>query len=505
MPIAVSATPAPLPGCVPLLTASDLREADRRATHEFGLPSVILMERAGFAATMHVLEHHHALGSAAVLAGTGNNGGDGFAVARHLHGAGWDVALHSPGGRPPMSSDAALMSDIARRLGLVATPLPEDPPGAGTLVVDALLGTGATGAPRGDIARAVAWANAAAGPVVSLDVPTGVDADTGVVAGDAVNATATITFHAATPGLHVAPGRFFAGAVHAVDIGIPAEVALPPAAWLLGAAAVEVYPRRPDRVDKYGSGAVLVVAGSPGMAGAASLAVRSAQRAGAGIVFALVPDTLRAALALAAPEAVLLPADSPDPVAEAMARLGRAGCVLLGPGLGREEPARRLVATILRDADLPIVVDADGLWHASVEALAERRSPTVITPHSGEAARLLGWTRERVDAHRLEAAGALARASGATVVLKGPGTIIATGGEPPIVDRVGGAELATAGSGDVLGGIIARALAVGCPTTVAAATAVAVHGLAGRAAALGSATVAGDLVNALAGVVAAHG
>ncbi len=307
------------------------------------------------------------------------------------------------------------------------------------------------------------------GPVVSLDVPSGVDAGSGRVEGAAVRARMTVTYHGDMVGLRIAPGRGHAGRVVVADIGIPGAVALPPTAWLVGAGAVAAVPRKGEAGDKYAAGAVLVVAGSPGLTGAASLAARATLRAGAGLTVVAVPAEVQPAVAAHLLEVMCAPLPdreghlAPESVERVESEARRASALAIGPGLGRAECTTDAMLQILDRVALPAVLDADGLWHLedAPERLAARTSPTVITPHAGEAARLLGRTRGEVEAGRLDAARELARRSGAVALLKGPGTIVASPGGEVAVSAGGTPALATAGTGDVLTGTVAALLAKG--------------------------------------------
>lgn len=503
MPTARSSTPAPLPGCSPLFDAAGLREADARATGEHGMPSVLLMERAGLATAQEILAEHPGAQGAVIVVGPGNNGGDGMVVARHLAEAGWAVEALAPA-EAPSTPDGAAMTAVAASLGIAVAPFR---PGeaAGRVVVDALLGTGARGAPRAAAAQAVEWMAACGAPVVAVDVPSGVEADTGRVPGPAVRAGLTVTYHGDVVGLRVQPGAAHAGRVAVADIGIPSAVAVPAAAWLVGPGATAAVPPKAAAGDKYGAGAVLVVAGSPGLTGAASLAARSAMRAGAGLVVVATPEGVQPAVAAHLVEVMTapLPDDdghlAPASVEAVVEQARRVSALALGPGLGRAAATTAAVAEVLRRVDLPAVVDADGLWHLGQEPelAGARAAATVLTPHAGEAARLLGRSRDEVEAARLDAARELAERSRAIAVLKGPGTIVAAPDGRVAVDAGGSPALATAGTGDVLTGAVAAFLSKGVEPFAAAAAAVAAHARAGHLARRGDGTIASDVLEAL--------
>lgn len=507
MALARSSHPPPLEGCTPLFDAAGMREADRRSAEDHSIPSILLMERAGLAAADAIRAAHPDARAAAVIVGTGNNGGDGMVVARHLAEAGLAVRVMAPGGAAPRTPDAVTMTAIAASIGIVVEALePGAPPAsADVVVVDGLLGTGASGPPREPAAAAVRWMAAHPGPVVALDIPSGVEADSGRVEGDCVRAGLTVTFHGDLIGLRVTPGADMAGRVIVADIGVPSATALAPVGWLAGTGAAAAVPPKGAGADKYASGAVLVVAGSPGLTGAACLAARATLRAGAGLTVVATPAGVRAVVAAHLLE--VMSAAVPDEdghlaavsVEGVLAQAGRATAVALGPGVGRAPATTDAVLALLDRLERPLVLDADGLWHlgASPERLAGRRFATVLTPHAGEAARLLGRERAEVEADRLACARELAGRSGAVVVLKGRGTITAAPGGAVVVNAGGSPALASAGTGDVLTGTVAAFLAKGMEPLAAAAAAVAVHGHAGELADRGDGTIASDVIEAL--------
>ena len=505
MSLAQSSIPPPLTGLTPLFDAAGMREADRRATEDHAIPSIVLMERAGLAAAREIMATEWGVRAAVVVVGGGNNGGDGMVVARHLAEAGWSVDVVAPEGRAPATPDGAAMTAIAASIGIDVTRFDPSAPHPTGVVVDALLGTGARGAPRGAVGEAVEWIAAHTGPVVALDVPSGIEADTGRVAGAAVRADLTVTFHGDKVGLRVEPGLGRSGRVAVVDIGIPSAVRLAPAAWRAGREAIGAVPAKGAAADKYASGSVLVVAGSPGLTGAACLAARATLRAGAGLTVVATPAGAAAAVSAQLLEVMCAPlpdADghlAPASVERVLAEAGRASAVALGPGLGRAEATTAAVHELIDRIDLPLVLDADGLWHLgdNPERLAGRTAATVITPHSGEAARLLGRPRPEAEADRLASARELAERSGAVVVLKGAGTVTAAPGEAPIVNAGGSSALATAGTGDVLTGTVAAFLSKGMAPRAAAAAAVAAHARAGELVDRGDGTIASDVLEAL--------
>ncbi|MDX6507794.1 MAG: ADP-dependent NAD(P)H-hydrate dehydratase / NAD(P)H-hydrate epimerase, partial [Gaiellaceae bacterium] len=348
------------------------------------------------------------------------------------------------------------------------------------VILDALFGTGFSGEPRPEAAALIERINAAGAPVLAIDLPSGVDASTGEVVGAAVRAVTTVTFHGRKVGLEIAPGRFHAGAVHVVDIGLePTETAL---RCVLRKLLAEV-PRRGPADNKYTAGHVLVVGGSAGLTGAPALCAEAALRADAGYVTVAAPRSALPALEGRLLEAVKRPLPEEDGVVAAAAAetvlelAAKASAVALGPGLGRGAGPREVVRRLLAELDRPAVVDADGLH--GLEPF-DRSAPTVLTPHEGELGHLLGVQSDWVAAHRLEAVRRAAENFHCVCLLKGADTLVAAPGEGVIVVSLGTPALATAGSGDVLTGIVAAFLSKGVDARTAAAAGAAAQQLASR-------------------------
>jgi ADP-dependent NAD(P)H-hydrate dehydratase / NAD(P)H-hydrate epimerase len=457
---------------LPLLTAEETRVAE--AAHPGSLDE--LMERAGTAVAELVIRSFP--GRVTVVCGKGKNGGDGKVCARVLLDAGREV-------------------HVVEGSGDLGTP---------DVIVDGLLGIGLEGAPREDAARMIDLINASGRPVVAIDVPSGVNASTGEVSGPAVHAAATVTFGAAKVGLAVAPGRLHAGAVTVAPLGLrPREHqhSLVPAAVLL-----EVPAKRVDST-KYTAGSVLVVGGSRGLTGAVMLASLAAYRADAGYVAVAAPESSLPVLESTILEVVKhpLPEDAsgrllPRAADAVIAAAQKADVVAIGPGLGRTDGTVELVRVLLERLDLPVVLDADALWE--LEPFA-RSAATVITPHTGELARLLGTTSAGVDAHRLDAVRRAASRFGSVVLLKGADTLVATPRAGVLVASYGSPALATAGSGDVLTGIVAAFIAKGIEPQLAAAAAAVAHGVASELLDPQRGAVASDLLPGLRLALAGHG
>jgi ADP-dependent NAD(P)H-hydrate dehydratase / NAD(P)H-hydrate epimerase len=480
----------------PLYTAEEMRAAEAA----YGGPTLELMERTGIVTAETIIARYPDAKSASVWCGTGSNGGDGFVVARKLREAGKDVEVVLIGDEQKVSGDARENLERARAVGIPFVEQAET-----DLVVDAIFGTGFRGKPRSAAAAAIEEINGSAAPVVAIDVPSGVDASTGEVVRPAVRADLTVTFHGRKVGLVVAPGRFHAGEVELADIGLSATKTRHRRAT---PELLSLVPRRRPEDNKYTAGSVVVVGGSTGKTGAACLAAEASLRSGAGICTACVPASLSAifeqrlleVMTRACPdEEGVMTLDAADAVIEAAER---ATAVALGPGLGRTDGTRALVAYLLDRLDKPIVLDADGLWALAghLDWVFARDAPTVLTPHEGELAVLLGRKSAWVRSRRLHAAQAGADDVGAVVLLKGADTIVAAPGRGVVVSDLGSPGLATAGSGDVLTGVVAACLSKGMDGRIGAAAAAATQGIAAGIAAErhgGAGLLAGDVVEAL--------
>jgi NAD(P)H-hydrate epimerase len=505
----------------PVFTAEEMRRLDRRAVAELGIPSATLMENAGRGAARVVRAYLGRLGRrraprVVIVCGKGGNAGDGFVVARHLRraGAGVEVWLTTP--PEEITGDAGAMLARARRVGIRPRRL-EDPAAlaatiAGAdLVVDALLGTGARGAPEGAVARAIEAVNAGGRPVVSLDIPSGLPADGGPPAGPAVRAAVTATFAGLKRGLVTGVGVDYAGEVVVVPIGIPpAEVARDVTTFRLEAADIRRHlPRRPRHAHKGVYGRLLIVAGSLGKTGAAVLAARAALRSGAGLVTVATAASQQPVVAGLVVEAMTeaLPetaAHSPALKArDSIAALAAArDAVAIGPGLGLDEETQALVRELAATLPRPLVLDADALTALAgqAERLRGTPAPRCLTPHPAEMARLLGGSVADVERDRIETARRLARDAGVWVVLKGAGSVIADPSGEAWVNPTGNPGMASGGTGDVLTGMVGAFLARGLAPAAALQTAAYVHGRAGDLAAerVGEeALIAGDLIAAL--------
>lgn len=486
---------------LPLYTAGQMRRTDANAIRGIGIPGAVLMDRAGMAVAEYLLEHfcdHHCF---AILAGKGNNGGDGFVAARYLFEAGVDVQVFAAAPARQYDGDAAVNLKVLGKLGLKVRHMPTAASlrralARDCVIVDAIFGTGFSGEPRGKSAEFIGIAAGAADrhgiPIVAVDTASGVDASSGVVASKTLPADTTVTFHVPKVGHFVAPGSYYSGDVILADIGIPAQASVEPDHYLTDSEQLAaLIPPKMDYDNKFSVGRVLVVGGSTGLTGAPCLAAEAALRCGAGLVTAAVPAGLNAifegkllevmTLPLGEEDSVCLDADALDAIVEAAPSFD---CLAIGPGLGRQEATAALVRKLLPLLEVPVVLDADGLnaFAGKPGALKKRGAPTVLTPHAGELGRLMAMPSAGVVEDSLRVAKAAARRSGAVVVLKGAHSI-STDGPLTLINPTGNPGLATAGSGDVLTGIIAALLARGLPPLEAGGGGTYIHGAAGDLAA----------------------
>lgn len=481
---------------IPLLSREAVRALDRDATDRLGVPGLVLMENAGRGAFEAIRGRFGgALERVVIVAGPGQNGGDGLVVARHLLQAGFTPEVFLLGKVSALTGDAA---PNARALQALERPCVEIREGElsvlemalerATLIVDAIFGTGLTRAVTGWLAEVIARIERAPAPVVALDLPSGVDADTGAVLGVAPKAALTVTFAAHKRGLHQHPAAALAGELVCAPIGVPlGRAVIESSAALLEARDVHTWvPPRADDAHKGSSGHVLVVAGSPGRTGAAVLSGLGALRTGAGLVTIATHATARAALDQKVLELMTepVPGDLDDALAVVHTLAKSRQAAVIGPGFGTDADAIALLRALAIELELPCVLDADALSALGTDHQFLKRAPAprVLTPHPGEAARMLGTSSSAVQADRYAAAQALAEQTAAVVVLKGSRTVIASPSAPPRVCPTGTPAMAVAGTGDVLAGALGALLGQIEPLAAACA-AVYLHGLAGQLAA----------------------
>jgi hydroxyethylthiazole kinase-like uncharacterized protein yjeF len=504
---------------IPVVTAQEMQELDRRTAAEFGIPSLLLMEQAGSEAVRELAAAFPALARSrvVVLCGRGNNGGDGFVMTRHLLDRGVQVETFLLASRDEVKGDARTNLEILAKLGAgvreiqdpAQLPLLGERLGTADVLVDALLGTGTRGAVRGLLAQVIELVNAAARPVVAVDIPSGLAADQVEIPGPAVRAALTVTFALPKRCLLLYPAAACAGSVRIVDIGIPSRLRRDAALRLHLLEAEDVaaaFPVRDPAAHKGTFGHALVIAGSVGKTGAAALCGLAAQRVGAGLVTVAVPRSLHDILEVKLTEVMTVPLPETEErtvAREALEPLGRLmegkNAVALGPGLGTHPSTRQFVREFLATCRAPVVLDADGLNALAGEAdlLRSAAGPLVLTPHPGELSRLLDVPREEILADRIKVAQDVATRLRVTLILKLARTIVADAASGATINPTGNPGMASGGTGDVLTGLIAGLLAQGREPGLAARAGAYLHGLAGdlAAGALGEEPLlAGDLL-----------
>jgi NAD(P)H-hydrate epimerase len=514
-----------------VLNTAQMREADRRTISDIGIPALVLMENAGrqTVAAMEAMYSDLSERRIAILCGRGNNGGDGFVVARTLVQRGVDVSVFLLGSVGEVRGDARTNLEILARIGVTVVEVSDSQAwelhfsevSDCTLIVDAIFGTGLNGPISGLIESVIADVNESGIPVVAIDLPSGLSADTPEPTGPAVDAALTVTLAAPKLSLVLPPGETLAGDIVIADIGIPSEVLdglEGPRVDLLTRASMRecITPRTAD-THKGDYGRVLVIAGSRGKTGAAHLAAVGALRSGAGLVTVATSRCCQDVVAALGPEYMTegieergdegLEPDAVDRILE-LAR----DVIAIGPGLGTAPATREFIKRVVDRATMPVVVDADGLnaFADDPDRLSEREGrDLIITPHPGEMARLLGMSTDEVQASRIEIARNFAAAHHCYVVLKGHRTLIATPDEKVFINPTGNPGMATGGTGDVLTGMIAAWLAQLLDAEAACKLGVYLHGMAGDLAeadegeaAMTSVDLAGHLGDAVAELTA---
>ena len=488
-----------------ILTSQQMRNVDRRATSRFGLPERVLMENAGLG-LFHVLQEIEPDLRARrilLLCGRGNNGGDTFVLARHLHNHGVAFAAVLFGRRDEIRGSAGANLKALERVGVVPLEVRAGPDwkaarkalASSDLIVDGILGTGQSRRVAGLLAQVFEDVNSSRAEVVAVDIPSGLSGDSNEVPGPCIRADHTVTFARPKVPHLFPPAEPMCGVLHVADIGIPREAVVAEKADLDLMDAAELAPlvprRRPDS-HKGDYGHALVIAGSRGKGGAARLASLGALRAGCGLVTAAIPAGLQAGFVSRAMEVMTegLPETSDGTLAASglprlLQLLEGKQAVAVGPGLTTHPETQRLVREVVARARVPLVLDADGVnaFAGSDELLSGRKRPLVLTPHPGEMGRLVGATGREVQSLRLSLAREFARRHACHLVLKGHRTLVATPSGRVHVNPTGNPGMATGGSGDVLTGLLAGLLAQGIDTTAAAELAVYLHGLAGDLAA----------------------
>jgi NAD(P)H-hydrate epimerase len=498
-----------------VLTVADLRALDRDAIDRIGIPSLVLMENAALAVVDALADGWPAARRVGIVCGPGNNGADGLAAARQLDGRGYDVRVLLARFGRELSADCAAQRAMLEQLEIDVDELPVEFDARSLaalaeceVVVDGLFGSGLSRPLDGAWARLVGTLAALDRPILAIDLPSGLDGDRAEPIGPTLAADRTVTFVAPKPALVLPPACDLAGELVVGDLGFRVDPRGGAGALhlLVGAELGAVLPARPADAHKGSFGHTLIVAGGRGMAGAMILAARASVQAGAGLTTVALPAGLADALAAGCPEAMSIPlpetADGALALesAEGLAEAARARTVTaIGPGLGRHPETAELVRRLALAVERPLVLDADALnaFEGRIDELARRRAPTVLTPHPGEAARLLGREVAEVQSDRLAAVREAAARSGAVVALKGRSTIVASPDGEAWINTTGNPGMASGGAGDVLTGVVAARLAQGDDPAFAAVLSVHLHGLAGDLALArlgGPAVPAGELL-----------
>ncbi len=478
------------------VTGETMRLLDRRAIEELGISGLTLMENAGKRCAEAIIEKFGRDDEqrAVIVAGKGNNGGDGYVIARHLKKKGWHVVVFVLVSQDEIRGDARTNLDLLTDMPVLfcpdqggldryATTLNE-----ATVIVDAMLGTGLNNAVEGIFAEAIGIINNSARPVVAVDIPSGIDSATGQVLGCAIKADLTVTFATAKCGHVLFPGAEHTGRLKIADIGIPAELTAAAEGYeFLDAATVRPLVKRRGRsAHKGDAGHCLIVAGSTGKSGAAAMAANSAVRGGAGLVTLAAPASLNGVLEVKTTEAMTLPLPDEgcgylaDGAAAAVAEaVTGKDAVALGPGVGRHPETARLVRKLAAETPLPLVIDADGLNALAEEPgvlLGKKSAIVILTPHPGEMARLAGISTAEVESDRIGTARAFAVKYGLFMVLKGAGTIIAAPDGAVVINGSGNPGMASGGMGDVLTGLLTALVAQGYEPFAACRLGVFIHG-----------------------------
>ena len=488
-----------------LVTAPEMAALDKRTIEELKVPAIILMENAGLGVVHKLYKHFPKVGrmSVGVLVGRGNNGGDGLVVARHLHQRGVEVRAYLLARKEELRGEAKANLEAYLGIGGHLTEVPEVEAllklfpeiARHDILVDGLLGTGLRSEVTGLYRTAIDRVNLTGKPVVAIDIPSGVDASTGRILGSAIKAFLTVTFALPKVGLVIHPGASFVGRLEVVDIGIPPFVIEEAGirTHLIDEAQIRGYFRpRPEDSHKGDYGRLLILAGSPGMTGAAYMASQGALRVGAGLITLGIPEGLNPIMEVKLTEVMTRPLEetpeghlSPSAAKEIEELWDRMDVVILGPGILPNPDTLKLMSYVIENSPRPLVVDAGGLDAIAADSklLKRARSPLIITPHPGEMARILKASIDEVQGDRLGVARRHAQESGATVILKGSRTVVATPQGDIFVNPTGNPGMASGGMGDVLTGMVGGLLAQGFSQEAAACAAVYLHGKSGDRAA----------------------
>jgi len=503
-----------------LVTAETMRMLDRTAIEEYGIPGAALMELAGSGTARAILGRWPRARRVGILAGSGNNGGDGYVIARHLINAGLKVTTYLLAARDKISGDARLNLDVLLKMNAPvvdvgdAQELRRHHRDLETMdvLVDAMLGTGLRTDIQGIYREAIELINDSRVPICAVDIPTGLSSDTGKPMGEAIRATLTCTYGLRKIGQVIYPGVVYVGDLELIDIGMPREMVerlagdmrLIEKKWVSG-----LIPLRDAEAHKGNFGHLFIIAGSPGKTGAAAMAAEASVRSGTGLTTVGTPASLNPILEVKITEAMTLPLPdrnsgyiAAEAWGEIRKQLGKFNAMAIGPGLATQAATAELVFKILEEAEIPMVIDADGLNILAEDParVQSARVRAVLTPHPGEAARLLGSSPRRIQEDRILAARQIAAKTGAVALLKGACSVIADPDGRLAINPTGNPGMASGGTGDVLTGIIGALLAQGLQPFEAASAGAWIHGRAGDIAKDRTGCIslkAGDLIDSL--------
>lgn len=476
-----------------------MREIDREAIEVFGLPGVVLMENAGMGAA-HAIEDYIAekdIRRVLIVAGKGNNGGDGFVVARHLVNSGLDCDICLAGKKTDIKGDAMTHMDVAAAMGIKIFEMTDSIPPLekaihqSDLIIDALFGTGLNQPVNAYYRGIIDAINLSERPVVSLDIPSGLDSTTGRPLDEAVNADMTVTFCLPKVGTVIYPGAAYVGELVLADIGVPRELlekdTLMTHLILEGDIEDILIPRQPE-AHKGAFGHLLVIAGSSGKSGAAVMTAQAAMRSGSGLVTVAAPTGINSILQIKLTEVMTEPLLGRDEgfldssaIEDALGLMENKAAVVIGPGISRREETGKMIRELVRRLTPPAVIDADAIWHLSrsKEIIRDAKNPLILTPHPGEMGHLMGISSKEVQDDRMTASRRFATEYNCYLVLKGARTLIATPEGEVFINTTGNPGMATAGTGDVLAGMIGSFLGQGYSPLESCISGVYLHGRAG--------------------------
>lgn len=484
-----------------LISGKEMKNWEKQAMEKYKIPSLLLMERAAESVVKEILRGTYNLKKILIACGTGNNGGDGLAIARMLKLKGCQVDVCIAGALDKMSSEMKQQLEMYQAISGEFVTSPEY--GEYTTIIDAVFGIGCNREITGIAAEVIEAINKSDAKVIAVDVPSGVSSDTGKICGLAVKADATVTFFTEKLGMMIYPGRDFCGKIMVADLGIPFQGCEEYQAITYTEEDIEKLPKRKENSHKGTYGKVLVIAGSAKISGAAYLAAAGAYRIGAGLVKIYTPKENQLAMQVLLPEALLeIYDDNRPPIKQLKECMEWADVIVIGPGIGTERAAEKILKYVVSKSTVPLVIDADGinLLARNKTCLLDRHAPVILTPHIQEMARLTGKAKDLIMKNPMEEAEMFVRDYDVTLVLKSARTIVAKENEHSYINMSGNSGMATGGSGDVLAGMIGGMIAQGVDCFEAAKLGVYLHGKAGDAAAVTKSTYSMTATDILDGI-----